>query len=500
MIADWLLVIDVAGRTLRYATQARVVAGAVYRPGLIGELALPEGLDSVVVAVVARDLHELADDLDSATATLSLLEGDEVTVYAAGQVADPDSGASDEPVTFRIVVDIPGVSLGTSVPGPTARVDATTWPVTAGHSIGSAGLEYPVIFGFPGWTGSGNAICVVPAPLAQWQAATTATSYVVVSEDPDADVASVRVRNQASLNETVQNTLNVSDLLGQRIKVANFAAGNLPSDPSHVLLLGYAPLTGGAAGGGVARSLYDVVRYVLRRWAPESVDWARLPQIRPALEPYNVDSWVSATIADPWVLIEALIRDLGVEIRIGERGRYLVARRYSSDPSRVVGSITVGSDALRRSTYTRTGEPRNEIAVRYRSNPESGWLATVIACGSRREVQPAGVSLGASVLETAPARRSYARYGRRVAPGLDLDWTWDTGTALAVASRILDEVALPATLVEYQVRPSSIRGVREGDELLVTDPDRPWVAQAAIVDAPPLRSLDAAIVRLRVPQ
>lgn len=496
-VTDWLLELNVAGRTLRYATRARQVGAQIYRPGLTADLALAEGSDAAEVEIVSRDLHPLTNDLDAGTGTLSYLDEDGVTVYVSGPLTDPSSGAPDEPVSVTITRDLPGITLGTQVPSVTARVDETTWPVTLGHTIGSDGLVYPVIFGFPGYTGGAVPECVVPAPLAQWQTLTPATSFVVVADDVDANVTSVRIKNQTTLSETVQTTVVMSDLLGQRIRAANFSiGGSLPTSPQQVLLVGYQPI----GGGGAARSLYDVIVYLLRRFAPESADWARLPQVKSALERYNVDSWVDAPVSDPWVLIEGWIRDLAVEVRVGREGRYFHAQRFESDPARVVASIEVGANALRGSSYTREGAPENEVIVRYRQHPETGWLASVVACGSRRDVQPAGTELGVSVVETAVARRSWAKYGRRSGVGVDLDWVWETGTALAVAERILERTALPATVVDYQLRPSLARGIREGDDVLLTDPDRPWVERPAIVDAPPIRTLDAVTLRLRVPQ
>lgn len=495
-VTDWLLEVEVAGRTLRYATQARTVAGAIYRPGLLGDLDLAEGAEAAEIEVVSRDLQVLADDLDGGTATLSYLEEDEVTAYVSGPITDPASGAPDEGVAFTITRDLPGVTLGTQVPSVTARVDATTWPVTVGHQIGSDGLAYPVIFGYPGYTGAATPECVVPAPLAQWLTLTQATSYVIVADDVDANVSSVRVKNTETLAETAQATVVVSDLLGQRVRAANFLAGGLPGSPQYLLFVGYSP----SGGGGAARSLYDVIAYLLRRFAPESIDWARLPQVRTVLEPFLVDSWVDAPVSDPWVLIEGWLRDLSVEVRSGKKGRYFVARRYTADPARIVGSIIAGADARRASPYRRAGQPQNEVSVRCQQHPEQGWLYSVVACGSRRDVQPAGVNLGTSVIETALARRSWAKYGRRAGVGIDLDWVWDTGTALAVAERVLERTALPATLVEYRLRPSLARGIREGDDVLLTDPERPWVEVPAIVDEPPSRTLDAVTLRLRVPQ
>lgn len=496
-VTDWLLELEVAGRTLRYATQARTVAGEIYRPGLLGDLALAEGVPSVEVEVVSRDLQVLADDLDAGTATLSYLDDDGVTVYVSGPITDPASGAPDEAVGLTITRDLPGVTLGTQVPSVTARVDSTTWPTSGGHQIGHDGLAYPVIFGYPGFTGATNPECIVPAPLAQWLTATTLTSYVIVADDVDANITQVRLKNQETLSETTQSVVVAVDLLGQRVRAANFVTGGgLPSNPDHLLLVGYSP----TGGGGAARSLYDVISYLLRRFAPESIDWARLPQVRTVLEPYLVDTWVDAPVSDPWVLIESWLRELSVEVRTSRKGRYFVARRFEADPARLVGAITAGADAFRASPYQRAGQPENEVTIRYRQHPEQGWLASVVACGSRRDVQPAGVTLGTSVVETALARRSWAKYGRRAGTAIELDWVWDTGTAFVVAERVMERTALPATLVEYRLRPSLARGIREGDDVLLTDPERPWVERPAIVDEPPIRTLDAVTLRLRVPQ
>lgn len=505
-VRDWLLVLEIGGRAFRFSSVARVVVAADgapaeavghYAAGLDPDLTVtPGGTDDVAVSIVSRGLHEAVREADAGTGALYLLDSDAgtVEVITAGRVLDPTWGAPLDAVGLTLSREALGATRGGQVPDPVARVDATTWPVSGAAILGNAGLPYPVIVGYPGWTGAGDATPVVVVPLGQL--GTTSGTQIVVSEDPDAPITSVRLRNDSADAEYDQDVGWTSDLLGRRVLTADCVAGGAASVPAAAtvrLYAGFSP----SGGGGVARGMYDVIRYVLDRWAPGSVDWARLAGAAGALEEYQVDTAVWSVVEDPWVLVEAWTAHVNVEVRSSDRGFYLVERRYAHDPRRVVRALV---DPARAGRFRRDGAPANQVPVYYRhARDGGGWLAQVIATGALGDVQPAGEALTVDVLEVEAARRSRARYGPIAAERVDLDWTWDSGTAQAVALAVLARTALPAVLVDYDVSPADARGLVEGDEVLLTDDDAGWDARPAILDAPPAVSLDGVRLSLRVP-
>lgn len=502
MTRAWLVTLTVGGRVLRYATESLQVDGRVYRAGLVSSLALELGTErDVTVEIVSRDLWRLREHLDAGRGVLELLDDDEVLPAVSGLLVAPAYGALDESIAVTITRDIPGDgSRGAPVPDLLARVDEATWPQNlVGVEIGTTGGVYPVIFGYPGWTGSGTPIPCVPIPLAQRVPGDATNTRMVVSEDSaDTVITSVRIRRQSVGTSNTQSVLPATDLLGRRVLAANCVAGGVGTIPTaqETLLCGYSP----TGGGGAARELYDVIRYLLRRWGRDSVDWGRLADSRSVLEGYLVDSWVDQQIDDPWVLIEHLIALLPVQQRVSAVGRYLVELRLQTDPTRVTADLEL-LPGQRSGDVIRDGAPVNEIGVRYRPDPELGWAAQVLLGGDARAVLPAGIepSAYAAVVTSEVARRSVARYGTRRGSTIDLDWTWDTGTALSVGRVQLLRSALPAELVTYRLSVEQGRGLLEGADVLVTDEQLGWDRRPALVERPPVQGLDAVTVLLRVP-
>jgi hypothetical protein len=497
MTADFLLTIEVCGITHRLATRARIVDGHPYRPeldpGLEVALSSPE---DVTVRVVSPALWQWAEELDTATAELHLLTDDGSQLITTGRVVAPVYGSRLEAIGLTITRDVAGVTRGSQVPAETRRVDATTWPVGAGE-VGTEGATYPVIFGYPGFVGTGlDPVPCVPLPIAELTG-TAATTYMLVSEDARAEITSIRVRlvDREDQPEFDQDVSSLVDNLGQVVLVSDCSTGgatSIPDAPTAGLLAGFSD----AGGGGVARSMYDAIRYLLERWGAGSVDWTRLSDARDILEPLLVDSYVISPIDDPWVLIDSWLQWLPVVVRVGERGRYLVPKRHVHDPSRVVGDLL---GATRVGVVSRDGPPENEVVIQFRQDPQIGWRDQVAVVGSILDFRPAEEPDPTRVIEIDVARRSYSRYNRRPGPRIPVDWTWDVGTALAVAGHVLDRRALPCRLVSYDVPLATAARWREGDEVLVTDDDLGWVQEPAIIESPPRLTLEQARVMLRIP-
>lgn len=515
--AHWLIDVEIDGVDYRWSDELVEVDTAegdvlTYEAGLADPGELAPG-DSVTIEVLdpSLDWPALAPELDGRRATLRRwIEGtvfEQAEVYAFGEVSDTSFGTRHEEVGWRIA-EVAGseLTLGVQVPDPLARIDATTWPINVGATVCDEGAVYPVLFGYPGYTGAPIPVCVMPAPMGQFLAA--ATTYLVLSEDPDAQITLVRVRNDTENTEATETALVIRDELGRSIRASHFtlAAGPAPADATaqREMFVGFGP----AGGGGVARSAYDVIAYLLRRWGPGGVDWSRLPEARDALGVYQVDTWIDDPVRDPWAWIEGvLLPDLPVEVRVSARGRYLAPRRYVSDPRRRVGSLEVGVGVERVSDVKRVKSdgPANEFVGLYRASTRGDWLGRVILTGDPASigsaptisVPPTTATQLVQVATSASCRRSLARYGLRQAEPVEIDWTWDTGTVVQVLEWRAERDANPCHQVILDVDDGE--DIAEGDEFELTDEELGWSGRVAIVDAPPVRGVRTT-VRLILPE
>lgn len=501
----WLLDATADGRVLRWTSapeRVEVLDGLgrtlVYQPGL-ADLTARVG-DEVEVSVVDVDDPDVL--LGRPTTLLRWTEGTQIeaaTTVATGVIAGLSYGGPYESVSWTIVEPLGTEVLGHPLPDPLAQVDETTWPLAG--VIGDAGGVYPIVLGYPGYDGD-TTVEVVPVPLAQYDS--TTTTYVVVREDAASPLTQVRIRNTFVDASAVENVSVVSDLLGRRVLVTDFAADSTPwpssATESHPLLAGYSP----SGGTAIARTAYEVIRYLLTRWGGGSVDWTRLAAIRDLLDLYQVDTWIDAPLSDPWTWIEqTILADLPLEVRVTARGRYLHHRRYTTDPSRVVGTLTAGRDATRVGRVSRD-DPMNELTAIYRRLSTEDWAASVTITGSPDTVAASRVAgvvppTGLSVVGSSLCRRSLSLYGLRQSEApLEIDWTWDTATVAACLQWRVERDALPARLVEYEV--DEDLAPDEGAEVLLTDEELGWSDVPAIVDLPPLvGGGSTARLTLRIP-
>ena len=501
----WLLDVEI-GRTYRWSEVAVNVTRAdgtvlMYGPGLADPGALAQG-DAPQVSVLDPSVPwpTLAPQLDGRGCTLRRwIEGtrwEQAEIYAGGEATGVEYGAQDEAVSWSIEAVAGAASLGQQVPDPLAAVNTATWPVGGStYTIGES-APYPVIFGYPGWieeTG-GRSPCI-PIPLGQFKTATPATTYAIVSEDPEAPITSVEVRNEDLVAEGTETVVPLRDLLGRTVLACHFSlsVGPRPTSEGQRLWAAYTP----TGGGGVARTAYDVVVYMLRRWGPATVDWVRLAEVRDLLSQYRVDGCVDEPVSDPWAWIEStIIADLPFEIRGPANAKYIVAKRYVSDPTRRIGSLVAGVDCARVSAVSREDTPVNEFVGLYRLGRNGDWLGRVTLTGasvlSAPRVAAAPAYSTAQLVfsvRSGSCQQSVARYGLRQAPQREYGWTWDTGTVIRALEAEAERWALPALLVSYELQSSAALAERlvEGDEVLLTDAELNWSAVPAIVDAPPVR-------------
>jgi hypothetical protein len=514
---DWLLDVTIDGREYRWSVLGVDVDLAdgstrTYPSGL-GELTLPAGGDAAAVEVrdPSVDWPTLARHVEGRPCTVRRwLEGtvlEDCEAYATGEAVGVSWGGQQDPVSWSVERRSGAASLGHQLPDPLARVDVLTWPVAGAHEIGSDGAYYPIVLGYPGQVADDSTIVAcMPAPIGQWKTATYTTTRLVICEDDLASITSVTVRNDDLDLEGTETATRTTDLLGRHVCTCNFSNDNTvaPSSPTTRLYVGFSS----AGGGGPYRAAYDVIVYLLRRYGPESVDWTRLPEVADALALYQVDTWIDQPVSDPWAWLEGtLLADLPVEIRSTDRGRYLVARRYVSDPARRVGSLDVDrGEATRISAVSRDGAPINEFVALFRAGVEGDWLGRVVLTGDPATLAsapryPIGASATTQRVTIASSGRcleSASRWGLRQDPTqYQIDWTWDTATVLACLDWRAQRQAVPALVVDYEVRDGE--SLREGDEVLLTDDELGLTDEPAIIDEPPVRGVTTSVT-LRLPE
>lgn len=510
----WLVELELDGRWYRWSTEAITVetaAGDVleYSPGL-APLELAQGDEETAVEIVdpTVDWPAVAVFAEGArTQVLRWLEGtvyETAEVYAVGRAAELEYGAPEESVVWSVRTD--ALMLGRQLPDALARVDASTWPITALYTTpqNSAGSVYPIVFGYPGDDGAAVPQAVMPVVQAQW-GASEALSYIVVCEDPDATVTSLRLRDEQTSATDDEPCSVVADLLGRRVKVAE--AGTVTAgavDTTIKLYVGFKA----SNGGGPVRSAYDVLVYLLRRFASDTqIDWAKLAEIEDVIGPYQVDTWINEVVESPWDWLEdVLLPDLPVRVATSTRGRYLVPLVYRTDPQRVVRILSVDDEeAVRESPVKTSWGAVNEFVAYYRRLSTGTWKSRVVLTSSadRLPSLPALSSPAESATEPVTVigsglcLSSQSRYGVRQGEAMEIDWTWDAATVARVLGWQAERDALPARTVTYLVEEGD--RIREGDQVEVTDTEVGIDEEIGIVAEPPFVSDDGVRIALRFP-
>lgn len=509
----WLLEVEV-GRVYRWAVERLEVDGHVYRAGL-EELTVADGATSVRVRVTDPAVRwaRVAPLVHASRLVLRRwAEGtalDAAEVVVAGAVDSVEWDTDDAPVVLTATIDDPLVR-GTTVPGPLARSGALTWP-EAGSTLGDEGVSYPVIFGYPGYSGSEPPYACVPVALAQWSASRSST-LAIVAEDPDAPITACYLHNEPAGAGASQTVARRSDLLGRALRVATFAtsASGYPATATEArsLFAGYSP-----AGGGGPRTAYDVLVYLLRRWGADTYEPDRLSELEGHLDGYVVDSWIDQPMASPWEWIErVLVPDLPVVVRVGPTGRrYLAPRVWRASPEAVVGSLVVDRSCSPASTVRVETVPYNEFTAEFREDRLGTYQARVIATGRDEALEVDDVlpltdapvstsSQSVILLRSGRCRDSRALYGHRPAPPLVVDWTWDEGTVLRVLEDRIEREAIPALITRYTVRGAIRWRLREGDVVELTDAPRELEGRLAVVHEAPVAGTDETTITLRIPR
>lgn len=507
----WLVELHLEGRILRYSDEDVQVTESdggtlEYLAGIDRNLSIAQG-DDVDLDIVDEtiDWSELAPLLDRARLRiLRWTDGTDyeaATLYHDGRIISIGYGAVADPLELGsselVVGDLP-------CPDPTAIVDSTTWPITTSpaHTVpeDQEGQYYPIVFGYPGHVqGSTVPRPVVPVPLAQFRAASMSTSYVVVSDRPIA-ATQVHLANTTAGTSGWQTVSEVSDLTGRKVAVVDHSTtfATLPGDASDKkgLYAGFHT----TYGGGNERGAYDVIVRLLRDYALDPVDYARLANVADLLNAYYVDTWINSPV-DVWTWItDTLVPYLPVVPRRSTRGRYLARLRYYADPTDAVAVLSADRyECERRSSISQTSTERvNEITVEYRQLYSGPFLNRRILTASTAQLTRTYGGTDERVIGHPLCALSQARYGLLRGKPYQITWTWHDQTIVRVQQLIAERVTLPSRTVRYHV-PHDVRELEEGDVILLTDSEVSLSEQVAIVAEPPVIDEAGAVVAFRLP-
>lgn len=540
----WLLDVDGPGLRLRYTSSPSsvTVSGVVYRPGLAQvEAAIgDEGVD-VSVLDPSTDWPRVAASITMVPCSLRRWRVGSASAaavtFARGAVFSLEHGSRHEVAAWRIRES--SADAMPACPGPDTVVDTRTSPqlepfdaVPAHVPSSSVGDRMPIVFGWPGYDaentlGYVDTFAVVPCPC--WQVpdgsgessigSDCTIAQIVISEDPrTTNPSQVIVDDGENIVNTLTQTTVVLDLLSHPHTVAGFAGADddilvypeadEAGDVGVHYLVGYSP----AGDAAPMRDLYDVVSYMLGRFGGATVDRDRLESVREVLTGYQVDWFVNDDVGSEgvWGWLETLLNGMPFAIRRGPRGRYLQFISATPDPRKVSRELDVSRGGVRRAgSVAYVGDnPFNEFVGRFGAWPggdQGAYFGTaVVGAVSDSSVglvvdlaEPTVVWDRTTSMTYQVCVVSQSRYGRRVAPDVQIPWTWDRATAYRVLQNRADRESLPYRRVRYTV-PEEL-GIVEDAHVRITDAEL-GIDTLAIVEGQPLiGGASGAVVTLRIP-
>ena len=375
-----------------------------------------------------------------------------------GLLTAPVYGAKGEELAFTLK-DHPMEDLS-KFPGPTALVDATTWPNADESAIGR---NYPQVFGEPGLANgvryAGSPGLVVDSSnryllIAGHEVAAT-TVYVARSEEPQTWLsASVSHRTDG-------RGITVATITLQTSGSAKYVAGEE-----------YYISWSGDGGGrydrtrtAAMRSAGEVLEFMLNE-STLSVDRGRTAAASDQLRGYRIDCYIDTPVGI-WQWLESqLLPVLPIAIRYAPGGLYPVI--WEASLSSVAEILDADrSDVVRlgpvNTSTTLHGDLTNTIRLNYAVDALSGdYRAAYLLHG-----EPDRIANGENVASSRATRISVARYGV-VPTDIDSDVIWDPATAAAVIYQAAIRSALPTRQVNY-LCPREFAWLEEGQGVQVTD-------------------------------
>ncbi len=485
---EWLLLFTVAGQTFRFATApVEVVDGSHTHRFAEGLSELRQALasdgsstSSIRVEVVAGEswdeiVANFASIERSRCELRRFFDGQQLSqtrLVLAGFVRGFAYGEEDQPISFSIVRDVRIYSRMLPTAGMLA--DRTTWPVrlTGGWTIDESiiGSSYPLVIGFPGAFGATGEECVYEGLLVEVGGTPARLSRVLIAGHRVQATVIHLCDFTDDINPAFDDrpVLETTDRVGRTISYVEVGTGLPSPDPRRVYYVGHTLATGGGLlnprTGGVLRGAGDVLEWLLEVWTDIKVDSARFAAVKPRLNRYKIDTYVSEPTS-PLDLIDKFLGFLPVTPRTGEDGLYYYLRPLDATSIDAVAHLSADAGQVDRATLIQSASDQivNEVTVEFAPIELTGrYLGRITISadnGVRVDELDPRLTTDSRILGNYRAKLSQGLYGRQPIT-ISLDDVFDEATAVLVAQDIIAEQALPRRFVDY----------RGGTELEAFDP------------------------------
>lgn len=467
----WLLEVDYAGKTYRWATEPVAVANdagvaLLYHGGLDVDLDLgfdlfSDAADPVSVSFEllfpdnVAELVASGHDLSAGRGELSLwVDGrtyEDRQVMLAGTLEFPSYGAEDEPIRFSLRED--STQDRAQIPEAAARITLDTWP---DHDPAATGRYYPVVFGAPGiYTevdGSAGQTTGSPAFIVE-----IANDRALIC-DGHAPAATVRAINLTTGVAGNKTPILSTDGLGRPVTKINTSGFAVEGDEIWIRwdsgggLIGYSEPGASLTGAG------ELCRWLLDR-STLRIDSGRWAAAQPFLDRYRVAGFFDDA-ASPWdLLADHLLPILPISLATGPEGIYPIVWDPSATTSSAVLTVTAGPEFQRVSDVEyEGGELANAIRVDFapRGDAAGEYRRSVFVCGEPAVRNP-GILLDPPVdpayasnqFSSLHAKVSELRYGRIEAEPIQTDIVYDQDTATLIALDQIRRRAFRRRVVTY---------------------------------------------------
>ena len=520
---EWLIELDIAGATLRYATRDVDVvdsSGNVlrYRAGLADFTMSLDGLEQEQgIQIVDRTINWAqivargsAIDLSAARLRFwepgTLLENARMVID--GLIEAPEYGFPQAPGQLVVTIRVRG-SRQVKYPPARALINDTTFTFNENveqYDPNVEGAIYPVVLGTPGLFprpgGGSYSRPATPALLVHVEAAPTDDALLSLGVVEATEVLVYDAEGLfdsgggISLQKTDQLDVETdADLIGQAISVATgWALTPTSADLSPIIgnafYAAWSVDGGGIThGGALIRSFTDVALWALRNSGSDDVDLEAQEGERANLDAFKIDGFINEQLN----LIDWIERQFGRLLPIARtrssKGIYWRFIDWAATTTDAVARIDADTGLATRRSAIRTTKDQiaNEFSIRY-----GRVLTTNTWAGFRGLAAEAGVApddpgiIDARWGGSSLCAASKAQYGRREAKPIETWFVWDFNIAELILRHLSLRDALPRRFVTYEA--PSLHRLRRGDIVTVTDAEVGFDDVVAIVDAVVLSS------------
>ena len=565
----WLLDLQWAGQTIRLSDTVADIdddGASLHYHGALDAIDVDDGIEwlsdasaspatAQIAAVLPVDVPKrIASGWDLASATGTLSRWVEGTSYAsrrvviAGQVTDPEYGASGEPVSFSLEL-LPWEGT-TTLPPPSYAVEGANFDAAAITSLPASGvgLAYPVVIGHPGQVSTllrASGIITGSQAVYADQRRTLHGSHfaglIVVLSYGHSTVGSVYLKTVTDTTFKRYQVVNTYDDRGHPIAIASWwytksggsdlyydgavtytwsppttttvgsigsnsaptsiqpSSGAEPVGTFVAWLDDSAPSGGGFAGrsGTAMRGAGEVLAKLIQ-WSGRPVDHGRWSAAEALLERFRLDFVIDAEV-DAWEFIRAhLLPILPMSIVSGPDGIAPVVWRYDATEADAVAHLDADRDPSieRASQVSYDRDIRNDIQIDYALAVMSGsYLGRLRYTGNALADEDDAV-------RSYPCELSQRRYlqpdGRPMVSRhvVESAVIYDDGTAHAVCQWMASAYALARRRVEYLAPESEWGWLERGAVITISHDEIHLDAQVAIVEG--IRLDGSPLMRLRL--